>query len=74
MECGVVIKTLQSGEESGPADQSGESVTVVTEGFLPVKLKQNNLFQLYTLSYRLLQLDYLLICLVPACTCLSGVI
>lgn len=25
VECGVVIKTLQSGEESGPADQSGES-------------------------------------------------
>lgn len=29
VECGVVIKTLQSGEDSGPADQSGESYHII---------------------------------------------
>lgn len=26
VECGVVIKTLQSGDETGAVDQSGESI------------------------------------------------
>ncbi|XP_070764940.1 TRMT1-like protein isoform X1 [Enoplosus armatus] len=39
VECGVVIKTLQSGEESGPADQSGKRKTGEESGNVVKKLK-----------------------------------
>ncbi|KAM3619627.1 uncharacterized protein V6R79_011039 [Siganus canaliculatus] len=39
VECGVVIKTLQSGEEAGPADQSGKRKTGEESGNVLKKLK-----------------------------------
>uniref|UniRef100_A0A671USF0 tRNA (guanine(27)-N(2))-dimethyltransferase n=1 Tax=Sparus aurata TaxID=8175 RepID=A0A671USF0_SPAAU len=41
VECGVVIKTLQSGEESGPADQSGKRKTGEESGNVVKKLKSD---------------------------------
>ncbi|XP_072244938.1 TRMT1-like protein isoform X1 [Leuresthes tenuis] len=39
VECGVVIKTLQSGEEAGPADQSGKRKSGEESGSVVKKLK-----------------------------------
>nr|XP_020464682.1 TRMT1-like protein isoform X2 [Monopterus albus] len=39
VECGVVIRTLQSGEESGPADQCGKRKTGDESGNVVKKLK-----------------------------------
>uniref|UniRef100_UPI0037E734ED TRMT1-like protein isoform X1 n=1 Tax=Semicossyphus pulcher TaxID=241346 RepID=UPI0037E734ED len=41
VECGVVIKTLQSGEESGPADHSGKRKTGEEPGNVVKKLKSD---------------------------------
>ncbi|XP_074492442.1 TRMT1-like protein [Sebastes fasciatus] len=41
VECGVVIKTLQSGEESGPAEQSGKRKTGEESGNVVKKMKSD---------------------------------
>ncbi|KAK2835028.1 hypothetical protein Q5P01_015512 [Channa striata] len=41
VECGVVIKTLQSGDESGPVDQSGKRKTGEESGNVVKKLKSD---------------------------------